>query len=319
MSDKATRDSFGEALKKLGAEFPNIVVLDADLSCSTKSATFAKAFPDRFFQMGIAESNMIGTAAGMSFTGLIPFACSFGAFVATRYETIRVSVGYSRANVKIVGTHAGLGIGEDGYTQMGLEDVNVLRGLPGITILQPSDDVTTQAAVRFAATHVGPVYLRLTRQKLPALYRNENIFQCGRGIILKEGAGLALIGSGSTVSEALKASEELSGLKPVGHRYAYDQASIDRGADQIPFAFLQGDRHRGGSQRGRGARHCGGRSPRGGRLQRKTSPPRSPRHLRRIGPAGRALRQVRYICPQDRKPGEGTSELRYQPAKQGMI
>lgn len=214
MSEKATRDSFGEALKNLGAEFPKIVVLDADLSCSTKSILFGKAFPDRFFQMGIAEANMVGTAAGLAFTGFIPFACSFGAFVAGRYETIRLSVGYSRANVKIVGTHAGLGIGEDGYSQMGLEDINVMRGLPGMTILQPSDDVTTHAAVRFAAMHDGPVYLRLTRQKLPSLYRNESVFQCGRGILLKEGKDIALIGSGSTVNEALKASEELSDLNP---------------------------------------------------------------------------------------------------------
>lgn len=214
MSEKATRDSFGEALKKLGAEIPKIVALDADLSCSTKSNMFAKAFPDRFFQMGIAEQNMVGTAAGLAFTGFIPFICSFGAFVAGRYETIRVSIGYSKANVKIVGTHAGLGIGDDGYTQMGLEDVNVLRGLPGIVILQPSDDVTTQAAVRFAASHVGPVYLRLTRQKLPTLYRDEKVFQCGRGILLKEGKEVALIGTGATVIEAMKASEELSDLNP---------------------------------------------------------------------------------------------------------
>jgi len=214
MSEKATRDSFGEALKKLGGEMPKIVCLDADLSCSTKSNMFAKAYPDRFFQMGIAEQNMVGTAAGLAFTGYIPFLCSFGAFVAGRYETIRVSVGYSKANVKIVGTHAGLGIGDDGYTQMGLEDVNVLRGLPGIVILQPSDDLTTQAAVRFAAMHDGPVYLRLTRQKLPTLYRNESVFQCGRGILLKEGKELALIGTGATVIEAMKASEELSDLNP---------------------------------------------------------------------------------------------------------
>src|SRR5882724_5387805 len=115
---KATRDVFGETLKQLGSEFPQIVVLDADLSVSTKSALFAKAFPERFFQMGIAESNMVGTAAGLAFTGFTPFLCSFGAFVTGRYETVRVSVGYSRANVKIVGTHAGLGTGEDGYTQM---------------------------------------------------------------------------------------------------------------------------------------------------------------------------------------------------------
>jgi transketolase len=214
MSEKSTRDAFGEAIKKLGAEFPNLVVLDADLSVSTKTHDFSKAFPERFVQMGIAEANMVGTAAGLSFAGKVPFCCSFGCFITGRYETIRVSVGYSEANVKIVGTHSGLGTADDGYTQMGLEDVNVMRGLPGITILQPSDEVTTHAAVRFAATHVGPVYLRLTRQKLPGLYTSEQIFQAGRGIILKEGKDVALIGTGATVSEALKASEELSDLNP---------------------------------------------------------------------------------------------------------
>jgi transketolase len=211
--DKATRDSFGEAIRELGHEFSKIVVLDADLSVSTKSVLFAKEFPDRFFQMGIAEANMVGTAAGLSFTGLIPFCCSFGAFIAGRYETIRVSVGYSKANVKIVGTHSGLGIGDDGYTQMGLEDINVMRGLPGLVILNPSDDATTRAAVRFAVTHEGPVYLRLTRQKLPALHKPTD-FQCGRGIILKEGKDVALVGTGSTVIECLKASQTLSQHNP---------------------------------------------------------------------------------------------------------
>lgn len=215
MSAKGTRDSFGEILKKLGEENPRIVVLDADLSVSTKSVGFAKAFPDRFFQMGIAEANMVGTAAGLAFTGFIPFACSFGAFVAGRYETIRVSVGYSNANVKIVGTHSGLGIGEDGYTQMGLEDLNVMRGLPGMTVLQPSDHVTTLAAVRFAANHVGPVYLRLTRHKLPPLHASESVFQVGRGILLKEGGDkVALLSSGGTVPEMMAAAGDLAGLNP---------------------------------------------------------------------------------------------------------
>ncbi len=209
MSDKATRDSFGEAVKQLGSEFKNIVVLDADLSVSTKSVTFAKAFPDRFFQMGIAEQNMIGTAAGLSFTGLVPFACSFGAFLAGRYETIRVSVGYSNANVKLVGTHAGLGIGDDGYTQMGLEDMNVLRSIPGMTIIDPCDDISTRAAVRWAATTEGPVYLRLTRQKLPNYYKSESEFQVGKGHILKEGKGVALFGTGAATAECMKAAETL--------------------------------------------------------------------------------------------------------------
>ncbi len=211
---KATRDSFGEALKILGASDDRIVVLDADLSVSTKSILFAKEFPNRFFQMGIAEQNMIGTAAGLSFTGFIPFICSFGCFLAGRYETIRLSIGYSRANVKMVGTHAGLGIGEDGYSQMGLEDVSVLSALPGITILQPADHLSTVAAVRFAATHVGPVYLRLTRQKLPALYQSESNFQMGRGAILREGGDTALIGSGALVHELLGAAKMLGNLNP---------------------------------------------------------------------------------------------------------
>jgi len=215
MSDKATRQSFGEAIRDLGKEFPNIVVMDADLSCSTKSGLFAKEFPDRFFQMGIAESNMIGTAAGMAFAGYVPFICSFSCFLTGRYETIRVSIGYSEANVKLVGTHSGIGIGEDGYSQMGLEDINTMRGLSGMTIIQPADDVSTREAVRFCVTHKGPVYLRLTRQSLPPLYKTGQIFQPGRGIILKEGGSdLALLGTGATVVEALKASEELSEHNP---------------------------------------------------------------------------------------------------------
>lgn len=212
--DKATRDAFGEALKALGAENPKIVVLDADLSVSTKSAMFAKAYPERFFQMGIAEQNMVGVAAGLAFTGYVPFLCSFGAFLAGRFETIRVSVGYSQANVKIVGTHAGLGTGEDGYTQMGLEDVALMRAIPGMTVLQPCDAVTTVAAVKWASEHSGPVYLRLTRQKLPKIHSDAAAFQVGRGIVLREGKGLALVGTGAGTAEALRAAGELAERNP---------------------------------------------------------------------------------------------------------
>ena len=214
MSAKATRDSFGETLQALGKENPLIVALDADLSASTKSGLFAKAYPERFFQMGISEANMVGVAAGMSFTGLVPFICSFGAFVTGRYDTIRISIGYSRANVKIVGTHAGLGIGDDGYTQMGLEDLSLMRGLPGFTVLQPAVHVTTVAAVRFAASHAGAVYLRLTRQKLPSIHSSESVFQVGKGIVVKKGKDVALLASGATVAEALQASEELASFQP---------------------------------------------------------------------------------------------------------
>jgi len=214
MGSKATRDSFGEAVRDLGKENSKIVVLDADLSVSTKSVTFAKAFPERFFQMGIAEANMIGTAAGMAFTGLVPFCCSFGCFLTGKYETIRVSIGYSKANVKLVGTHAGLGIGEDGYTQMGLEDMNLMRGLPGMTVLNPCDDLSTKQSVKWASEHNGPVYLRLTRQKLPDVYKTPQSFQVGKGFVIHQGEKLALIGTGATVSEILKASGSLSALNP---------------------------------------------------------------------------------------------------------
>lgn len=214
MSSKATRDSFGEALRDLGKDNSSIVVLDADLSVSTKSSTFAKAFPERFFQMGIAEANMIGTAAGMAFTGLVPFCCSFGCFLTGKYETIRVSVGYSKANVKLVGTHAGLGTGEDGYTQMGLEDLNLMRGLPGMVVLNPCDDKSTRAAVRFATNHQGPVYLRLTRQKLPEVYASESDFKFGKASVLRKGGKLALIGTGATVTEVLQAAEKLANKNP---------------------------------------------------------------------------------------------------------
>lgn len=163
MAEKATRDAFGEALKTLGEKNPKIVALDADLSCSTKSAIFAKAFPERFFQMGIAESNMVGTAAGLALGGYVPFICSFGCFLTGRYETIRMSVGYCEANVKIVGTHAGIGIGEDGNSQMGLEDVALMRAIPGMTVFQPCDSfprtlpLSTRRRTMDRSTYVSPV------------------------------------------------------------------------------------------------------------------------------------------------------------------
>lgn len=167
---KATRQSFGEALAKLGEEYKNIVVLDADLSKSTKSELFAKKYPERFFQMGISEMNMIGVAAGLSFQGKIPFACSFGCFLTGRYDTIRLSVAYAGANVKLIGTHAGVGIGDDGHSQMGLEDVSLMRALPGMTIFQPGDHEETELVMKTLVKDIqGPVYVRLTRQNMPSL------------------------------------------------------------------------------------------------------------------------------------------------------
>ena len=206
---EATRVAFGRALARLGAD-PRIVVLDADLASSTNTKAFADKYPDRFFQLGIAEGNMVGVAAGLALAGKIPFAASFACFLAGRFEQIRVSVAYNRANVKLVGTHAGVGIGEDGYSQMGLEDVACMRSLPNMLVLQPADTIETEAAVEYAARHEGPVYLRLTRQKVadvsPAGYR----FECGKGVVLREGTDLTIAASGAVVGHAMEAAERLA-------------------------------------------------------------------------------------------------------------
>jgi transketolase len=164
----ATRQAFGESLAKLGAEHPEIVVLDADLAKSTKSEIFAKKFPTRFFEMGIQEANMIGAASGLAFAGKLPFLCSFGAFLTGRYDTIRLSVVYAQANVRLIGTHSGLGIGDDGHSQMGLEDVALMRALPTMGVFQPMDAKETEAIMSYLVKDwKGPAYLRLTRQALP--------------------------------------------------------------------------------------------------------------------------------------------------------
>ncbi len=209
MPAKATRVSFGEALEELGEKNPNIVVLDADLSKSTMSIKFAKKFPDRFFEMGIAEQNMIGTAAGLALAGKIPFACSFACFLIGRYETIRMSVAYTNANVKLVGTHAGIGIGEDGYSQMGLEDIALMRALPNVSVVQPCDDIETKQAVEYIAEHEGPVFLRLTRQPLEDVNHAGYKFEFGKGVILRDGKDVTIFATGGVVFNSLLAAEEL--------------------------------------------------------------------------------------------------------------
>ncbi len=209
MPAKATRVSFGEALEELGEKNPNIVVLDADLSRSTMSIKFAKKFPDRFFEMGIAEQNMIGTAAGLALAGKIPFACSFACFLIGRYETIRISVAYTNANVKLVGTHAGIGIGEDGYSQMGLEDIALMRALPNVSIVQPCDDIETKQAVKYIAEHEGPVFLRLTRQPLENVNHAGYKFEFGKGVVLRDGKDVTIFATGGVVFNSLLAAEEL--------------------------------------------------------------------------------------------------------------
>jgi transketolase len=223
---KATRDSFGEALASLGESHKDIVCLDADLSCSTKSSKFADKFPDRFFQMGIAEANMIGTAAGLALTGKVPFACSFGCFLTGRYDQIRMSVSYNRANVKLIGTHAGVAIGEDGHSQMGLEDVGTVRSLPNMRIFQPADDIETKAVIKHAAETDGPCYIRLTRQKLPTVHSETYKFEEGKWPKLAEGSKVALIGTGGLVSECLEAN------KKAGSKYTVVNAATLKPVDE---------------------------------------------------------------------------------------
>ncbi len=208
---KATRQAFGEALAKLGESHPDVVVLDADLSVSTKSELFAKKFPDRFFQMGIQEANMVGTAAGLALAGKVPFCCSFACFVTGRYDQIRVSVAYSGANVKIVGTHAGVAIGDDGYSQQGLEDIALMRAIPTMAVVQPADDLETAAAVEYVASHQGPVFLRLTRQNVERVHPEGYTFQFGKVDTLRDGKDAVIFASGGPVAAALHAAEDLAG------------------------------------------------------------------------------------------------------------
>ncbi|MBI4387186.1 MAG: transketolase family protein [Elusimicrobia bacterium] len=176
----ATRDAFGEKLAELGAAEPRLVVLDADLGGSTRTTAFMKKFPERRFELGIAEQNMIGAAAGLALGGKIPVATSFACFLTGRLETIRVCVAYNRTNVKLVGTHAGIGIGDDGPSQMALEDVAAMRALPGMTVLQPADRAETRQAVEWMVRHDGPVYLRLTRQNVPEIHEPGYRFEFGK-------------------------------------------------------------------------------------------------------------------------------------------
>jgi len=215
---KSTRQAFGESLARLGEKFPHIVALDADLAKSTKSEIFAKKFPNRFFEMGIAEANMIGTAAGLSFTGKLPFLCSFGCFITGRYDTIRLSAAYSQANIRIVGTHAGVGIGDDGHSQMGLEDIALMRALPTMGVFQPMDARETELVMDYLVTQwKGPAYIRLTRQNLPDLYPAGVEFKPGKLIEITSGvsgdsqtAQVVCIGSGAGVAEAVQASKKLA-------------------------------------------------------------------------------------------------------------
>lgn len=210
MAAKASRAAFGEALLDLGARDPRIVTVDADLSKSTMTAAFAKKYPDRAYNMGIAESNMVGVGAGLALTGQIPFVCSFACFVVGRFETIRISVAYTNANVKIVGTHAGIAIGEDGYSQMGLEDIACIRALPNVPIIQPADELETKQVIAYAVEHDGPLYLRLTRQNLEDVCPPDYRFRLGTWLVLRPGPDVTVIASGGPVANCLQAAAILA-------------------------------------------------------------------------------------------------------------
>ncbi len=212
MLDKkvATRQSYGEALKELGYKNENVVVLDADLATATKTEIFAKEFPNRFLDMGIAEQNMISTAAGLSTCGKIPYASTFAVFAAGRaYDQIRNSICYPNLNVKICATHAGVTVGEDGATHQMIEDISMMRTLPNMTVISTSDDTQTKWAVEEISKFDGPVYLRLCRLATPVIYENYDNFQIGKAIQLGEGTDATIFATGVTVSEALKAQKEL--------------------------------------------------------------------------------------------------------------
>lgn len=208
---KATRESYGETLKELAEEYKNLVVLDADLAAATKTAIFKKAYPERFFDCGIAEANMMGVAAGLATCGKIPFASTFAMFAAGRaYEIVRNSIGYPHLNVKIGATHAGISVGEDGATHQCNEDIALMRTIPGMTIINPCDDVEARQAVRSAIEFNGPVYMRFGRLAVPVINDPKTYkFELGKGVVMRDGKDVTIVATGLMVNEALEASKVL--------------------------------------------------------------------------------------------------------------
>ena len=223
---KATRQSYGETLEKLGEKYQDIVVLDADLSTATKTINFAKKFPDRFFDMGIAEANMMSTAAGMATTGKVPFASTFAVFAAGRsYDQIRNSICYPNLNVKICSTHAGITVGEDGATHQMLEDISMMRTLPNMTLLSPADDIETKWAIEEAYKVKGPVYVRLSRLATPIIYDDNQKFEFGKMIQIGDGTDASIFATGDVLCEALKAQEA---LKEKRNKYKSNRCSYNK-------------------------------------------------------------------------------------------
>lgn len=208
----ATRESYGNALRDLGAKYDDVVVLDADLAAATKTGVFKKEYPERFIDCGIAESNMMGVAAGLAAAGKVPFASTFAMFAAGRaFEQVRNSIGYPHLNVKIGATHAGISVGEDGATHQCNEDIALMRTIPGMVVINPSDDVEAKAAVQAAYEHQGPVYMRFGRLAVPVINdRPEYKFELGKGVTLREGKDVTIIATGLPVSHCLEAAEKLA-------------------------------------------------------------------------------------------------------------
>ena len=238
----ATREAFGKTLAALGRENPDIVVCDADLSKSTYTSFFAKEFPDRFFECGIAEANMVSIGAGLASAGKIPFVSSFSVFALNKgFEQLRVNAAYPGVNLKVVGTHSGISIGEDGPSQMSIEDLGLACSLPGFTVLCPADEVCTNALVRAMAAIDGPVFLRAGRMKAPIVYQADQVFTVGKAVELTEGSAATIIATGLMVAEALRAQEQLEGeglairvidmhtIKPLD-REAISRAAAETGA-----------------------------------------------------------------------------------------
>lgn len=209
---KATRESYGEALKEFAEQYENLVVLDADLAAATKTGVFKKAYPERFFDCGIAEANMMGVAAGLAACGKIPFASTFAMFAAGRaFEIVRNSIGYPHLNVKIGATHAGISVGEDGATHQCNEDIALMRTIPGMTIINPCDDVEAKAAVKAALDFNGPVYMRFGRLAVPVINDTESYkFELGKGVVMKDGSDVTIVATGLMVNEAIQAAEVLN-------------------------------------------------------------------------------------------------------------
>ena len=208
----ATRDSYGNALKELGATAQDLVVLDADLAAATKTSVFRKAYPDRHFECGIAEANMICVAAGLSTVGLVPFASTFAMFAAGRaFEQVRNTIGYPHLNVKIGATHGGISVGEDGASHQCCEDFALMRSIPGMTVMCPSDDIETRAMVKAAYEMVGPVYMRSSRAPTPVYHSEDFQFRIGKGEVLQDGGDIAIIATGILVPEAIEAGKALAG------------------------------------------------------------------------------------------------------------